>query len=1241
MKKYAILLVTAVIFTTCSNPVLNWIDTPGNTFNSVASVSAGAPVSVQPVSDKAITAFSFGISGEEISIRGEMDASGTIPIKAVLPLNSNRAALGPAITYIGASMVLPDGTTQTARSYTDSLRSFESSQVYTVKAGDGSEQKYTVEVSVKTAQSAEIVWFDLELGGVKAEGVVNQPSGSADGEITLHVPPGTSLTNLTAKVAQTGKSISDNQSHSASSIAATLNNVNFSNPAVPYTATVMAEDGGTKDYVVTVIVDKSPVKEITVFSFDGYENNETVIIGAEAQLNGKYPIVVTVPVSASTGALKPVITYKGAEIGGPGILNTRTTGFDTPFSVTGNSTQDFSAPVTYRVKAEDGSYRDYEVTVYKSDLNTGKAITGFYFLLEGTQGSAGIINETAHTIAVTVPAGTNLNGLQPTIYHTGASISPLSGAPRDFRNPVVYTVTARDGSTQAYTVTVFAQKKSDKAITAFDFSDVSGETTVIGGTPVDGKIPIVVTVPYYNAGVPTNLAALTPVVTHTGDSISGWGIPNQAGGPAVVAGSSPADFTVPRTYTVKAEDDSTQPYSVTVVKTANPAPLVLSADASIDGFYFNNPNAVGVIDQGNQTIAVTVPFGTDVENLIPTIYFTGNVVVEGATPDTTNAPTSTVIGGTTVYKPYMSSPAGFEATDFTHSTNLDSTVPVKYTVTALDQATSKTYTVTVSADPPPPQSSVRVITFFTFYEVTESETITTVSAVPDASGKYPVEVIVPEGTNLAALTPVILYKGVSISGAGEDLPNGTPAPYDPEILGTIAGTPVDFSNSNNVPIIYTVRAANGASSQYAVKVREDDNNKKEITAFYFTSPAAVGIIDQQAKIITVSVPNGTNLSALSPTVSYTGVSLDPPSGRAVNFSSPVTYTVSARNGTSQPYMVRVIPKPASTKEIIVVSLPGAGVLETVIGAVPNSDGFIPVSITVSEQTDISALRPTITHTGVSITPPGGTPQTANPFIDSVRHFGSPQAYRVTAEDGSFKDYAVSVHVSGGGAKIITGFVFNSVPLGSGTVTAVGQINQDTHTIEVRVPHNADISGVLAPTISYLGKSAAYTGTGPGGTPVDTDTAPAGQKGNTYTDTARNFESSETIPRYYTITAQDPPPDNKQEYTVKVIKIPEVTISYESPRDDRFTTESFNQTNGLLTVIIDTSSFFPVSAPVYQYTSPYDWYVDSVKQNVSTTQNTLVIKTADFSPGRHQVTVSATRGSDGKHYTNVLYFVVQE
>lgn len=83
-----------------------------------------------------------------------------------------------------------------------------------------------------------------------------------------------------------------------------------------------------------------------------------------------------------------------------------------------------------------------------------KAITSFDFPTMTPQVN-GVINNTDYTIALTVPRGTDVTNLTPTITVSGnANISPSFGTPENFTNPVTYTVIAQDGSTQIYTVTI-------------------------------------------------------------------------------------------------------------------------------------------------------------------------------------------------------------------------------------------------------------------------------------------------------------------------------------------------------------------------------------------------------------------------------------------------------------------------------------------------------------------------------------------------------------------------------------------------------------------------------------------------------------------------------------------------------------------------------------------------------------------------------------------------------------------
>ncbi|MDO8626547.1 MAG: DUF5018 domain-containing protein [Candidatus Magasanikbacteria bacterium] len=83
-----------------------------------------------------------------------------------------------------------------------------------------------------------------------------------------------------------------------------------------------------------------------------------------------------------------------------------------------------------------------------------KNITAFSFLGLNPPVAATIDN-TAHTVTLTVPKNTDLKTLSPTVVVSNkATVSPTGGVAQDFGSPVIYTVTAEDGSTQSYVVKV-------------------------------------------------------------------------------------------------------------------------------------------------------------------------------------------------------------------------------------------------------------------------------------------------------------------------------------------------------------------------------------------------------------------------------------------------------------------------------------------------------------------------------------------------------------------------------------------------------------------------------------------------------------------------------------------------------------------------------------------------------------------------------------------------------------------
>ena len=99
-----------------------------------------------------------------------------------------------------------------------------------------------------------------------------------------------------------------------------------------------------------------------------------------------------------------------------------------------------------------------------------KAITAFDFNAL-SPAVIGVIDEGAKTVTLTVPYGTSLTNLVPTINQTGASVSPASGAAQTFVDgtSINYTVTAADASTQVYAVTVNVGDNPDTFGDKWDF----------------------------------------------------------------------------------------------------------------------------------------------------------------------------------------------------------------------------------------------------------------------------------------------------------------------------------------------------------------------------------------------------------------------------------------------------------------------------------------------------------------------------------------------------------------------------------------------------------------------------------------------------------------------------------------------------------------------------------------------------------------------------------------------------
>jgi ABC-type uncharacterized transport system auxiliary subunit len=105
-----------------------------------------------------------------------------------------------------------------------------------------------------------------------------------------------------------------------------------------------------------------------------------------------------------------------------------------------------------------------------------------------------------------------------------------------------------------------------------------------------------------------------------------------------------------------------------------------------------------------------------------------------------------------------------------------------------------------------------------------------------------------------------------------------------------------FKRSFNLRNVAAIVACLAVTAIFSGCEEEDEplSGDKQITAFSFNVPPADGKIDEDAKTISVSVPNGTVVTALVPEITVSdNATVSPRSGVAQNFTNPVTYTVTA------------------------------------------------------------------------------------------------------------------------------------------------------------------------------------------------------------------------------------------------------------------------------------------------------------------------------------------------------------
>lgn len=205
-----------------------------------------------------------------------------------------------------------------------------------------------------------------------------------------------------------------------------------------------------------------------------------------------------------------------------------------------------AGPIIISILASSGTSQIHDLYVEASSaLSDAAEISNFD--LPGQLGNE-VINSASGTISINVPMGTSLTAVVPQSINISdaATISPLASAARDFSSEVSYTVTAQDGTTKIWKVTVYQIASSAKEITAFKLANSQiGDASINSSTGV-----ITVLMPQTD-----DLSAVAPLQI----SISN----NATISPSV---SVLQNFNQAVNYTVTAQDNSTRTWQIVVNK---------------------------------------------------------------------------------------------------------------------------------------------------------------------------------------------------------------------------------------------------------------------------------------------------------------------------------------------------------------------------------------------------------------------------------------------------------------------------------------------------------------------------------------------------------------------------------------------------------------------------------------------------------------------------------------------------
>ncbi len=613
----------------------------------------------------------------------------------------------------------------------------------------------------------------------------------------------------------------------------------------------------------------------------------------------------------------------------------------------GSSSNDFSSPVTYTVESDYGAPdQDWTVTVTEaaSLSNQNDILT---FSIPEQTGDA-VIDVSAHTVDIEVnwESFTDLSSLQANFTYsplasasdtTGTTIN--SGDYFDFSSPYVFRIEAEDGSVQDWVATITQQP----APTGVECGD---PLTAINGT---NQCDFTVSDPQWYTYTPAD-TGLIEVINH---------------------GEGGKRFYFYDTCSVPHFEYEYMNYLDTLIFECYEGQTIyilieqsygdevfdwelnelpLSDDTRIYDFGFAEETSDAVIDTTNHTIAAEVASTADITNLAA--YFSINDYAEAYV---NNALQSSF----------------FTTNDFTN--------PVEYKIEAQNGDTL-IWTVTVTQEEESSEAEILA------YAIPEEASPAFLNAPTNT-----ITVEVPNGTDVSNLVADFALS-----------PNANAS------IGGIAQTSGVTANDFSSNVTYNVFAEDSTQKDWTVRIIEISDTATDIFAFSFNEQTGPATIDYDNHTVDIEVNGKANLSsliasyALSSGASAKIGTVDQTSGITANdFSAPVTYTITAANGSdTQDWTVNVSQAALSSEnDILAFSLPD------MIGTANIDNGTHLITISVPRSANLTDMIATFTLSDYAIAKIDGITQVSG---STHNDFSSTVVYEVIAQDETSQDWAVKV-----------------------------------------------------------------------------------------------------------------------------------------------------------------------------------------------------------------------------------------